>query len=155
VRSRLNRRKIDLIPEPAFRDPPKSAIGELLAATEARLRGAGLRDGIRGAFMMTEVLAREVGLHDARVTSDVKHIEVGLTDKADAMSFVMTQVARPLCIAPQDVLVAGDEFGTIAGFEGSDHRMLVAPGIEGAVVVSVGPEPAGAPVPVMHLGGGP
>ena len=39
---RLNRRKIDLIPAPAWKDPPKRAIGELLSATEARLRGGGL-----------------------------------------------------------------------------------------------------------------
>jgi kojibiose phosphorylase len=155
VYDRLNRRKIDLIPEPAFRDPPKSAIGELLAATEARLRGAGLRDGVREAFAMTELLARELGLASARVSSDVKHIEVGLTDKADAMEFLLRHVAAPLGIVPGDVLVAGDELGPIAGFEGSDHRMLAAPGAEGVVVVSVGPEPGGAPPPVIHLAGGP
>jgi kojibiose phosphorylase len=153
IRSRLNRRKIDLIPE--HEDPPKSAMGELLAATEARLRRAGLRDGVREAFVMTEILARELGLPNARVTSDVKHVEVGLTDKADAMSFVVREIAEPLSIAPRDMLLAGDEFGPIAGFEGSDHRMLAAPGVDGAVVVSVGPEPAGAPARVIHLGGGP
>jgi trehalose/maltose hydrolase-like predicted phosphorylase len=155
VRARLNRRKIDLIPEPAFQDPPKSAIGELLAATEARLRGAGLRDGVREAFAMTELRARELGLAGARVTSDVKHVEVGLTDKGDAMDFVLRRVAAPLSIEARDILVAGDELGPVAGFEGSDHRMLAAPGALGAVVVSVGPEPAGVPPPVIHLGGGP
>lgn len=155
VRDRLNRRKLDLIPEPAFRDPPKSAIGELLAATEARLRGAGLRHGLREAFELTEHIARELGLRDAKVTSDVKHIEVGLTDKADAMDDVLDEVARPLRIAAEDILVLGDEFGPIAGFEGSDHRMLSVPGLRGAVVVSVGPEPGGAPAGVLHLGGGP
>jgi kojibiose phosphorylase len=155
VYDRMNRRKIDLIPEPAFRDPPKSAIGELLAATEARLRGAGLRDGIREAFELTRALAQEVGLEDAKVTSDVKHIEIGLTDKADAMAYVFREIAAPLGIAPSDVLIGGDEFGPIGGFEGSDHRMLAVPEVEGAVVVSVGPEPAGAPPPVIHVGGGP
>jgi kojibiose phosphorylase len=155
VRSRLNRRKIDLIPEPAFRDPPKSELGRLLVATEARLRGAGLRDGVREAFAMTELLARQLGLEDARVTSDVKHVEVGLTDKADAMAFIFREVAGPLGIAARDVLIAGDEFGAIAGFEGSDHRMLAVPEAQGAVVVSVGAEPAGVPPPVIHLGGGP
>jgi trehalose/maltose hydrolase-like predicted phosphorylase len=155
VRSRLNRRKIDLIPEAAFSDPPKSMIGELLAATEARLRGAGLRGGVREAFAMTEARAREVGLAGARVTSDVKHVEVGLTDKADAMAFLCRCVAAPLHIAAADVLIAGDEFGPIAGFEGSDYRMLAVPDVAGAVAISVGPEPAGAPPPVLHLGGGP
>ena len=155
VRDRLNRRKIDLIPEPAWRDPPKSAISELLAATEARLRGAGLRHGVHEAFELTRQLARDFGLENARVTSDVKHIEVGLTDKSDATAYVMREIAEPLRIAPADVLVAGDEFGPIAGYEGSDSLMLNVPEIAGATVVSVGPEPGGAPPRVLHVGGGP
>jgi len=155
VRDRLNRRKIDLIPEPAWRDPPKSAIAELLAATEGRLRGAGLRLGIREAFELTRQIAVELGLEDARVTSDVKHIEIGLTDKADAMAYVLREIAAPLRIAVEDILVVGDEFGIIGGYEGSDSLMLTVPGIEGATVVSVGPEPGGAPPSVIHVGGGP
>ena len=50
VKGRMNRRKIDLYPGPRFRDPPKSALGELLVATEARLRGAGLRGGLAAVF---------------------------------------------------------------------------------------------------------
>ena len=38
VSDRLNRRKVDLIPEPEWADPPKSRIGELLAAVEARMQ---------------------------------------------------------------------------------------------------------------------
>ena len=48
VSQRLNRRKIDLIPEPEWADPPKARIGELLAAVQARLRGAGF-DGLGDA----------------------------------------------------------------------------------------------------------
>jgi trehalose/maltose hydrolase-like predicted phosphorylase len=155
VYDRLNRRKIDLIPEPAWADPPKSAIGELLAATEARLRGGGLRQGLREAFELTERIARELGLADAKVTSDVKHIEIGLTDKADAMAYLFREIATPLAIPASKVLVLGDEFGPIAGFEGSDHKMLDVPQTKGAIVVSVGPEPGGAPENVLHLGGGP
>ncbi|MFT3773709.1 MAG: glycosyl hydrolase family 65 protein [Minicystis sp.] len=153
IRNRLNRRKIDLIPE--IHDPPKSAIGEVLAATEARLRGAGLRGGLAEAVHLAEACAREAGLENAKITSDVKHIEIGLTDKADAMRWVFGHVAAPLEIAPPDVLIAGDEFGPIAGFEGSDNRMLDVPEVRGAVVVSVGPEPGGAPPEVLHIGGGP
>jgi kojibiose phosphorylase len=155
VKNRLNRRKIDLIPEPQWADPPKSAIGELLAATEARLRGAGLRHGLREAFEMTECVARELGLADARVTSDVKHIEVGLTDKSDAMAYLFRELARPLAIASGDVLLVGDEFGPIGGFEGSDHKMLGVAEATGVMIASVGPEPGGAPERVVHLGGGP
>jgi hydroxymethylpyrimidine pyrophosphatase-like HAD family hydrolase len=38
VYNRLNRRKIDMIPEPDWADPPKARIGDLLQATEQRLR---------------------------------------------------------------------------------------------------------------------
>ncbi|HVY47027.1 MAG TPA: glycoside hydrolase family 65 protein, partial [Minicystis sp.] len=86
---------------------------------------------------------------------DVKHVEVGLTDKSDAMRVLFREVAGPLRIRPEDVLVLGDEFGAIAGFEGSDHKMLDVPEVAGATVVSVGPEPGGAPDGVLHLGGGP
>ena len=37
VADRLNRRKIDLIPEPEWADPPKARIGELLQAVDRRL----------------------------------------------------------------------------------------------------------------------
>ena len=43
VSQRLNRRKIDLIPEPEWADPPKARIGELLAAVEARSAKRGAR----------------------------------------------------------------------------------------------------------------
>jgi kojibiose phosphorylase len=153
VRDRLNRRKIDLIPE--LRDPPKSAIAELLAATEARLRGAGLAGGIRAAIELTEHRARDLGFADAKITSDVKHVEVGLTDKGDATRWVFEHVAAPLRIDPAHVLLVGDELGPVAGFAGSDEKMLDVPGASGAVVVSVGPEPGGVPAAVIHLGGGP
>jgi hypothetical protein len=41
VSQRLNRRKIDLIPEPEWYDPPKARIAELFVAVEERLRAAG------------------------------------------------------------------------------------------------------------------
>ncbi|MGZ8612588.1 MAG: hypothetical protein ACXWX0_10015, partial [Actinomycetota bacterium] len=37
VSQRLNRRKIDVIPEPEWADPPKARIGELLEAVQERL----------------------------------------------------------------------------------------------------------------------
>jgi kojibiose phosphorylase len=154
VLDRLNRRKIDLIPVPEWRDPPKSKLPALLHAVQARLVGGGLTGGLREAFEITERLAREHGLTGARVSSDVKHIEVGLTDKADAMKWVLRELVGPRGIRPEEMLVAGDEFGPVGGFPGSDDRMVV-PEARGAVVVSVGPEPGGVPPPVIHLGGGP
>jgi kojibiose phosphorylase len=154
IHARLNRRKIDLIPLPEWRDPPKSAIGDLLLAVQTRLTGAGLAGGLREAFEVVRRTALEKGLPDARITTDVKHIEIGLTDKADSMAWVLRELARPRGVANEDLLVAGDEFGPVAGFAGSDAK-LISPQAAGAAFVSVGPEPGGAPRPVLHLGGGP
>ena len=151
VRDRMNRRKIDLIPEPAWRDPPKERIGELLAAVEARLARGGWTGGVGAVMALAEAVAREEGLADARVTSDAKHVEVGLTDKSDAIAWVLRHLAGG---DPTRVLVVGDEFGPIGGIEGSDARMSI-PAMRGATFVSVGPEPEGAPPEVLHVGGGP
>ncbi|HLB04122.1 MAG TPA: hypothetical protein VJK66_03820, partial [Gaiellaceae bacterium] len=84
---RLNRRKIDLIPEEAWADPPKAAIPELLAAVEERLRRSGI-DGLQEAAAVARESALEAGLENARVTSDAKHVEIGLTDKSDSARWI-------------------------------------------------------------------
>jgi kojibiose phosphorylase len=152
IRNRLNRRKLDLIPTPEWADPPKAQIGELLAAVEERLRP--VPGGIGAVIDMTDEAARAAGLRDPRITTDVKHVEVGLTDKSDSIAYVMRRLAPARAILPEEVLLAGDEFGPIAGFEGSDYRM-VSRLAAGATIVSVGREPNGVPTGVVHLGGGP
>jgi trehalose/maltose hydrolase-like predicted phosphorylase len=149
---RLNRRKIDLIPEPEWADPPKARIAELLTAVEARLADAGLA-GLSEAVELATGAAHEAGLVNPRVTSDAKHIEIGLTDKADAARWVLADLwSRG--VAPGLVLVAGDEFGPLGGLPGSDSLLLV-PAAAGATTVSVGAEPTGVPRGVLHLPGGP
>ena len=152
VTARMNRRKIDLIPEPEWSDPPKSALPELVAAVTGRLRRFGI-----GAVAEVVDLAldatRAVGLPEARVTSDAKHVEIGLTDKADAARAVFARL-WDLGVAAPLVLVVGDEFGELGGVAGSDGHMLV-PEATGAVFASVGPEPDGVPPGVVALGGGP
>ena len=152
VSQRLNRRKIDVIPEPEWADPPKARIAELLAAVQDRLHEAGL-DGLREAVEIAEEAAGEAGLPDARVTSDAKHVEIGLTDKADAARWVFDDLRRR-GIGAGLVLVVGDEFGPLGGLPGSDSLLLV-PEADRATAVSVGAEPTGTPPGVMALGGGP
>jgi trehalose/maltose hydrolase-like predicted phosphorylase len=152
VSRRLNRRKIDLIPVPAWADPPKARIDELLAAVEERLHRADLA-GLGEAVELAEVAAREAGLEAPRVTSDAKHVEIGLTDKADSASWVFHEL-RHRGIAPGLVLAAGDEFGPLGGLPGSDSLLLVPQGA-GATAISVGREPTGVPDGVISLGGGP
>ena len=152
VRNRLNRRKLDVIPEPEWADPAKSRIGDLLEAVQARL--SNYPGGLAAVIELTERLCDEHGLPDARITTDVKHVEVGLTDKSDSIAFLMRRLAPNRGIEAQEILIAGDEFGSIAGFEGSDYRMVTRLAT-GAALVSVGAEPNGTPAGVVHLGGGP
>ena len=149
VSERLNRRKIDLIPEPDWEDPAKARIGELLTAVQARLAAAGI-DGLAAAVEIARGAATDAGLADPRVTSDAKHVEVGLTDKSDSARWIMRELWRS-GIAPGQVLIAGDELGPLGGLAGSDSKLLV----DGATVVSVGVEPSGVPAGVVRLGGGP
>jgi hypothetical protein len=152
VAQRLNRRKIDLIPEPEWAEPPKARFKELLEAVETRLAAAGLR-GLDEAVELAEAGARQAGLENPRVTSDAKHIEIGLTDKSDATRWIFAELQRH--DLPTDrILIAGDEFGPLGGVPGSDSLLLV-PEARGAVAVSVGAEPNGVPPGVIHVGGGP
>ncbi|HEU5348399.1 MAG TPA: hypothetical protein VFU63_07280, partial [Ktedonobacterales bacterium] len=153
VYNRLNRRKIDLIPLPEWTDPPKAQIGALLTAVDDRLHHAGLASGLPETIALTRRVAREQGMADARITSDVKHIEIGLTDKRDSVEWLRRELLSPHHISISDVLIAGDEFGPIAGLDGSDD--LLRAGMEGAMVISVGAEPGGVPESVLALGGGP
>lgn len=152
VYDRLNRRKIDLIPE--WQNPPKSRIGELIKKTNSRLQQGGFEPGIRGAYELAVKHARELGMTDARITSDVKHIEVGLTDKSDSVKWILAEIAAEWNIREENILMLGDEFGPIAGFEGSDFHMVL-PGHEAITYLSVGKEPNGVPGEVTPLGGGP
>jgi kojibiose phosphorylase len=149
VRDRLNRRKIDLFP--TWSDPPKARIAELIDAVDARLGAAGWRGGVGAVVRLARAAAQEHRMGDARITSDGKHVEVGLTDKADAVDMVVDRIAGG---HPEHMLVLGDELGAIGGIEGSDARMRT-PRTQGAVFATVGPEPGGVPPGVIGLGGGP
>ncbi|MGZ4736359.1 MAG: glycosyl hydrolase family 65 protein [Acidimicrobiia bacterium] len=152
VSRRLNRRKIDLIPLPEWTDPPKARIAELLDAVTRQLLEAGF-SGLSELVELATDAAREVGLEAAKVTSDAKHVEIGLTDKSDSARWLIHDLAAR-GIWPADVLVIGDEFAPLGGLPGSDSMLLV-PEAVGAVSVSVGVEPAGLADPIIAAGGGP
>ncbi len=152
VAERLNRRKIDLIPLPAWADPPKAHIGDLVAAVERRLRTAGIAT-LGDVTEIARTAARDVGLLDAKVTSDAKHVEIGLTDKSDSAIWAFGHLWER-GIGPGLVLIVGDEFGPLGGLPGSDSLMLIPEAMR-ATAVSVGIEPGGVPAAVTRLGGGP
>jgi trehalose/maltose hydrolase-like predicted phosphorylase len=145
---RTNRRKVDLLPD--LVDPPKAAIAHTLAASTAAVRRAGF-DALGDVVAVAEGIAAAAGLPHARVTTDAKHIEIGLTDKGDAMRWLMEAWGN-LGIGPGLIMVAGDEFGELGGASGSDARMLVHPGL---TAVSVGVEPGRVPGDVERRRGGP
>ena len=84
VSQRLNRRKIDLIPVPAWADPKKADIALLAEAVNERLAAARITN-LMEAVALTADVARDAGVVDPRITSDVKHVEIGLTDKSDSV----------------------------------------------------------------------
>ena len=153
VSQRLNRRKIDLIPLAEWADPPKAQIDRLLSAVEARL-GAAKVGGLPEVVEIARQAARDAGLDDPHVTSDAKHVEIGLTDKSDAARELVARLWCDDAIGPSLLLIAGDELGPLGGLPGSDSLMLI-PETRDAVSVSVGVEPTGVPPGVKLLGGGP
>jgi trehalose/maltose hydrolase-like predicted phosphorylase len=152
VSNRLNRRKIDLIPVAGWTDPKKAEITHLADAVRSRLAGVGIAD-LAEVVAIAAAAARAAGLADPRITSDVKHVEIGLTDKSDSAGFAAVWLAER-GITGALVLIGGDEFGPVGGVAGSDSLMMVG-ALARATVVSVGDEPGGVSAPVVHLGGGP
>lgn len=152
VSQRLNRRKIDLIPVPEWTNPKKADIALLAGAVQERLGAAGITD-LAEVVALSADAARRAGLGDPRITSDVKHVEIGLTDKSDSARFAARWLAE-LGITGRLVLIGGDEFGPVGGVPGSDSLMMVGE-LARAVVVSVGVEPASVPPGVLHAAGGP
>ena len=151
---RLNRRKVDLIPEPAWLSPKKAQFRKLLAAVESRMRNAGLVGGIPKLLEISEAIARDEGLSTPKITSDIKHIEIGLTDKGDSATWIAKSMISPGKIPLAKVSVWGDELGSLGSLPGSDALMRV-PELLAASFFSVGVEPEGVPAWVTHLGGGP
>ena len=152
VSTRLNRRKIDLMPGAAWADPPKARIAELLAATLDEVHEAGLAS-LHEVCELARACGRAAGLPDPRVTTDAKNVEIGLTDKTDAAREIFPLLAS-LGVRAEDVLVCGDEMGPLGGEPGSDSLMLAGDGAR-AVAISVGVEPEGVPPGIAPLGGGP
>ena len=118
VSERLNRRKIDLIPEPEWEDPPEVRIAELLAAVEDQLTAAGIA-GLPESVKLASDAAVQAGLADpkgdqrrqARRDRSDRQIPLGSVDHA---------VAVRRGIAPEQVVIAEDELGPLGGLPGSD-----------------------------------
>ena len=123
-----------------------------MAAVEQRLHTAGIAT-LAEVIEIATAAAQDIGLPDARVTSDAKHVEIGLTDKSDSARWAFDHLWQR-GIGAGLVLIVGDEFGPLGGVSGSDSMMLV-PRAASATVASVGVEPGGLPATVNAVAGGP
>jgi len=151
VPGHLNRRSVDLAPD--WTEPPGTEAAKLQSLVDERLRAAGF-DGLAGVLELARELAHEAGLAHPAVRSDMRHVDIGLTGKGDAMHAVTRSLVLGRGRQPRDLLVLGDTFGAVADGRGTDAAMLI-PELRRATFVSVGREPAGVPPQVLHAGGGP
>ena len=137
----------------------RSAEGAHRASCSLRSSGVWLRAGIGGARPRSsrspEAAAREAGLPDPRVTSDAKHVEIGLTDKADSARWIFSTPRTGAAIGPSVVLVAGDEFGPLGGLTGQRLADARARGRGATVASPSAPSPRACRDGVGPLGGGP
>jgi len=120
-----------------------------LTAVDVRLATAGI-DGLADAVEVARGAATDAGLADPRVTSDAKHVEIGITDNSDSGRWIMRELWR-IGIPPSQVLIVGDELGPLGGLAGSDSNLAVV-AAHGATAVSVGVEPSGLSAGVVRLG---
>ena len=85
-----------------------------------------------------------------RVTS--RHIEIGLTDEADAMRYVLRRLVAERDRDPR-VLLVGHEFGSVT--TAAATCLAWCPSCARATFVSVGDGRDHVPPRVLHVGGGP
>ncbi len=147
----LNRRKIDLVPEHEWDEPPKTRIDELLAAVEDRLVSAGIA-GLSEAVEIARTAAAEAGLSDPEITSDGKHVEIRLTDKSGSVQWLMRWLWQR-GIAPEQTLIAGDEVGPLGGVPGGDTLLPEGEGRR-PKSISLGVEREWMPAGVVWISGG-
>ena len=154
ISNRLNRRKLDLIPEARWDHPKKAEFADLLRAVTTKLRTAGIRGGLSTLIKDAYRDSQAAGLKSARITTDIKHIEIGLTDKSDSARWAFEHLIVSHAIPVSRVAVLGDEIGPVGGIQGSD-ALLRIPDLQAGEFFSVGIEPEGVPSWVTHLSGGP
>lgn len=152
IHDQIGRYKIDLMPE--YEELPKADLGAARRDVERRLAGFGFRDGINGVINRATHYMEKFGLVNACLTTDIKHIEISITDESESLRWLTNHLAKQRNIPFEDILVVGSEFGQMAGFKGKNNCLVLSEDL-GVRYASVGEEPKGVPKGVLHLGGGP
>ena len=148
VAAQRDRRKINLVPEPAWDRPAEARIGELRAVVVGGLRQCGFTE-IRDVVRLGAQLAAQFGLSDARVTGDANYVEIGLTDTPDSWRDILAVLAR-VGIGPGLVLAVGGKPGPPDAADGSGSLLRVRQ----AAAVSGADHPAGALADISPAGSG-
>jgi Glycosyl hydrolase family 65 central catalytic domain/Glycosyl hydrolase family 65, C-terminal domain len=148
VAAQRDRRRIDLVPEPARDGPAEARIGELRAVVADRLRRCGFTD-IGDVVRLGAQLAAQCGLSDARVTSDANYVEIGLSDTPDSMRDILAVLAR-MGIGPGLVLAVGGHPGPPDAAHSSGSLLC----FRQAAAVSGGGQPTGPFADIAPAGGG-
>ncbi|MEN9723840.1 MAG: hypothetical protein RJB38_1826, partial [Pseudomonadota bacterium] len=154
ILNRVNRRKLDLLPQPEWASPRKAESQRLFEAIEERFKPRDGRPGLEWLIHRARELGLKYGLPHLRITTDLKHLELGLTDKGDSAAWFLENVLFKQGVALSQVVIFGDEFGSLGGISGSDQLMRLEE-LESALTVSVGVEPGGVPNGVTWFPGGP
>lgn len=152
ITNRLNRHKIDLLPDLDHSATSSLSANQRVALFHHLMQSRGTDIRINRIIHMAKMVVQEIA-REYRLSTDGRYLEVGLTDKSDSARWIAGWLWSN-GIAPRDLIVAGDEFGPIGGLTGSDARMLI-PELGEACFVSVGRTAGAFLSPVINLGGGP
>ena len=127
------------------------------AARSRSRRGCGGRDrrACRGGRARDGGRAGEPGSPSPRVTSDAKHVEIGLTDKSDSARWIVRGALAPRRRAAGSCSSPATSSGRSAGMPGSDSLMLVPERTRGRPSSRSASSRRGARPASSHLGGGP
>ena len=152
LQDQVSRLMIDLMPEyDELTDEDARLVKEQV---EQDLAAAGLKGGLKDALDLVADHARKLDLSGAHISTNLKHIEISLTNESNSLHWVTNNLAKKRNIPFEDILVVGSEFGRKAGFRGKNAPLLLPEDL-GVRYVSLGEEPGGAPERVVHMGGGP
>jgi trehalose/maltose hydrolase-like predicted phosphorylase len=152
IQDQASRLKIDLMPE--YDEITGDDVHLAREDVEQKLAAAGVRGGLKEAIDRVADSADKLELIGAHITTDLKHIEISLTDESNSMRWVTNNLAKKRNIPFEDILVVGSEFGSKAGFGGKNASLLLSEDL-GVRYASAGAEADGMSKRVTDLGGGP
>ena len=139
----LSRRRIVLDPGRAREDLATPGVAQSVDPVTGAVGGVRLA-GLAQVVAVAVAASRDIGLADLRITSDVKHVEVGLTDKSDSARWAASLAGRARHHRPPDP----DRRRRVRARRRRPRERLAHAGPRarlGPSVVSVGVEPGGTP----------